>query len=263
MGARTYMTMQLGYPRYDFDTVTSTNDFAKIGVEKGVPEGALYTARHQTRGRGRRGASWQDEAGASALMSFVLYPSFPIADAWILSFAAAVSVCDALQQFGANGVIKWPNDILLHGAKVAGVLVETARSADGRYGAVIGIGVNVGQKSFPDAEGFGIVPISLATALGSAAPPAEMVIAQVRQGLAHRYLECGSAESRQRLLRAWRERLILGQSQTGISVETGRKVRGILRDVRLEDGAALLEEPDGTFTVARPVETPDEETNRV
>ena len=65
------------------------------------------------------------------------------------------------------------------------------------------------------------------------------------------------------MLSAWRERLVIGESQFGLCLETNRRVRGILRDVRLTDGAALLEEPDGTFTVARPVETPSEEPDRV
>lgn len=251
-----------GNPRFDFETVTSTNDFAKEGIAKGVAEGALYTAQHQTKGRGRRGATWHDAKGESALMSFVTYPPFPISQAWILSFAAALAVCDAVQSFGADALIKWPNDVLLNGGKLAGVLVEAANAGNDRYGAVIGIGVNVAQKTFPDSDGFALAPVSLCMALDSA-PETETVIQQVAARLSHRYGQCHGEETRADLLRAWRERLILGETQSGLCLETNRKVRGILRDVRLSDGAALLEEPDGTFTVARPVETPGGESNRV
>src|SRR5579863_941638 len=117
--------LELGNPRFEIDTVTSTNDFAKEGIAKGVREGALYSAKHQTKGRGRRGASWSDAPGESALMSFVLYPSFPLEEAWALSFAAALAASEAIRSFGVKASIKWPNDIVLDSRKLAGVLVET------------------------------------------------------------------------------------------------------------------------------------------
>jgi BirA family biotin operon repressor/biotin-[acetyl-CoA-carboxylase] ligase len=250
----------LGTPRFDFDTVTSTNDFAREGIQKGMPEGALYTSRHQTKGRGRRGASWLDSKGASALMSFVLYPTFAVSEAWVLSFAAALAVCEAVQGIGAGALIKWPNDIVVQGGKLAGVLVETACAGERGYGAVVGIGINVAQAGFPCRDDFALAPISLAMVLGASAPGTETVIQAVSQRLGRRYAECAGAETRTRLLSAWRERLVIGESQSGLCLETNRRVRGILRDVRLTDGAALLEEPDGTFTLARPVETPGEES---
>lgn len=256
------MMRELGSPRFDFETVTSTNDYAKDGIAKGVAEGALYTARHQTQGRGRRGASWSDAPGESALMSFVLYPPFPLEDAWLLSFTAALATSDAIRSLGATPAIKWPNDIILAGRKVAGVLVETARAANESYGAVVGIGVNTAQKSFPESATYPIPPISLSMAMAPA-PSTDEVIMEVARCLSQLYAECRHPDGRQLLLRAWREQLVTGELQRGVCVETGRVARGFLRDVRLTDGAALLEEPDGTFTVARPVETPGEERDRV
>jgi BirA family biotin operon repressor/biotin-[acetyl-CoA-carboxylase] ligase len=250
--------LELGQPRFEFDTVTSTNDFAKEGIAKGVPEGALYTAKHQTKGRGRRGASWSDAPGESALMSFVLYPPFPLEDIWMLSFAAALAVSEALRALGTKTAIKWPNDIILGGGKLAGVLVEAVGARGRAYAAIIGIGINVAQKGFPEAEGYALSPVSLRMATGDSRVSISQVIDEVARHLSRRYADCSQAEDRQRMLRLWHEHLVIGELQRGVCVETGRKVRGFLRDVRLTDGAALLEEQDGTFTVARPIETTGE-----
>ncbi|HEX5323211.1 MAG TPA: hypothetical protein VFW40_05445, partial [Capsulimonadaceae bacterium] len=178
--------------------------------------------------------------------------------AWVLSFAAALATSDAIRFFGAKTLIKWPNDIVLSGGKVAGVLVETARANGSGYGAVVGIGVNIAQEAFPNSDRFPIPPVSLKMAQGGAAPKAEQVIAAVARCLSSRYAQCSSPEDRQPMLRAWKEELVMGELQKGVCVQTGRMLRGFLRDVNLTDGSALLEEPDGTFTVARPVETPSE-----
>jgi BirA family biotin operon repressor/biotin-[acetyl-CoA-carboxylase] ligase len=122
----------IGRPRVHHRVTDSTNERARALAAAGAPHGTLVTAGEQTAGRGRQGREWVAPAGAALLMSLVLRePS----DA--LPLAAAVAVCEALP-FEAE--IKWPNDIWLHKAKVAGILVE-ARPQEGW--AVLGIGVNV------------------------------------------------------------------------------------------------------------------------
>ena len=249
------MSRSFGNPRIDLDVVTSTNDVARAAVREGVAHGALFTARHQTRGRGRRAATWIDQPGESALMSFVVYPDFPIADAWVLSFAAALAASEALVGLGARAAIKWPNDILVLGGKAGGVLVEAVPAIAGRWAAIIGIGINVGQRSFVQAEAYPIPPTSLRIALGERAPDTEQLIRIVAECLARRLAECDRPDRREKLLASWRAMLQTGAMQAGICAATGRRVVGILRDVRLSDGFAMLEEENGTFTIARPVET--------
>lgn len=124
--------MSLGRPRLHLRATGSTNDRARELAAQGAPHGALVTAAEQTAGRGRQGRVWTAPAGRALLCSLVLREF----DA-LLSLAAGVAVA---QTAGSGAVIKWPNDVVLGGRKVAGILVE-GRPQEGW--AVLGIGVNV------------------------------------------------------------------------------------------------------------------------
>lgn len=123
---------RLGTPHLHLRSVTSTNDRARSLATGGAPHGTLVTATHQTAGRGRQGRSWVAPAGRALLASVVLRDPGDL-----LPLAAAIAVARTV---GADALIKWPNDVLIEGRKVAGILVE-ARPQDGW--AVLGIGVNV------------------------------------------------------------------------------------------------------------------------
>jgi BirA family transcriptional regulator, biotin operon repressor / biotin---[acetyl-CoA-carboxylase] ligase len=122
----------IGRPRVHHRLTDSTNERARELASRGAPHGTLVTADEQTAGRGRQGREWVAAPGAALLMSVVLRRASAT-----LPLAAAVAVCEALP---VDAAIKWPNDIWLHKAKVAGILVE-ARPQEGW--AVLGIGVNV------------------------------------------------------------------------------------------------------------------------
>jgi BirA family biotin operon repressor/biotin-[acetyl-CoA-carboxylase] ligase len=147
-----------GQPRRHFSNCGSTNDLAREWASDSAepaPSGALVTAGFQTRGRGQRGHQWQAEAGQSALMSFV-YRLPPATDAGQLGLVTALAASEALLMLGFSPQIKWPNDILIDGKKVGGILVEVAAGA-----AVLGIGINVGQTEFQGAADFAYPPTSL------------------------------------------------------------------------------------------------------
>jgi BirA family biotin operon repressor/biotin-[acetyl-CoA-carboxylase] ligase len=129
----------LGRPRLHLRLVGSTNDRAKALAAAGAPHGTLVTAAEQTAGHGRQGRTWVAAAGEALLMSLVLRDPPPL-----LPLIAAVAVADAV---GEDAAIKWPNDVLVGGRKVAGILVE-ARLQE--QWAVLGIGVNVAVQAFPD-----------------------------------------------------------------------------------------------------------------
>jgi len=255
--------LSFGTPRFHREETTSTNDLARAAIRQGAPEGALFTASHQTIGRGRRGTEWHDAARQSALMSFVVYPPFPLSQAWLLSYVASLAAAEALIALAAPARIKWPNDLLVGEGKAGGVLVETVSPADRPAGAVIGIGINVLQESFPAAGGYALPPTSLRMVMGHSAPAVEQVIAEVAASLGAWYAECVRTGGRERVMTRWKRRLVTGLEQTGVSVETGRRVSGILRDVRIEDGIAIIEEPGGTFASVRPVETAGEASPQV
>jgi BirA family transcriptional regulator, biotin operon repressor / biotin---[acetyl-CoA-carboxylase] ligase len=123
--------MTLGHPRLHLQTTGSTNDRARELAGSGAPHGALVTTDVQTAGRGRQGRTWVAPAGSSLLLSLVLREFDPL-----VSLRAGLAVADLA---GADARVKWPNDVLLEGRKIAGVLVE-ARPQEGW--AVLGIGVN-------------------------------------------------------------------------------------------------------------------------
>lgn len=126
------MSASLGHPRLHLRETTSTNERARALAAAGAPHGTLVTADAQSAGRGRQGRTWTAPPGRALLMSVVLRD--PPA---LLPLAAAVAVAEVA---GPAAAIKWPNDVLLEGGKVAGILVE-ARPRE-RW-AVLGIGLNV------------------------------------------------------------------------------------------------------------------------
>jgi BirA family transcriptional regulator, biotin operon repressor / biotin---[acetyl-CoA-carboxylase] ligase len=122
----------LGRPRLHLRETTSTNERARALAAAAAPHGTLVTTAHQTAGRGRQGRTWSAPPGTALLCSLILRTYDPL-----LPLRAGLAVADVA---GPEARVKWPNDVLLEGRKVAGILVE-ARAADGW--AVLGMGVNV------------------------------------------------------------------------------------------------------------------------
>ncbi len=136
-------TAELGRVVHAFDEVESTNDVARQLAEEGAGNGELVVAELQRRGRGRRGRSWLSPAGSNLLFSLVLCPELPAARAPELTLAAAVAVTEVLRGAGFEARIKWPNDVLVRGRKVAGILTELAANRERINYAILGIGLNV------------------------------------------------------------------------------------------------------------------------
>ena len=133
----------------------------------------VFAAR-QLKGRGRRGRAWTDPAGNFAA-SLVLRPEGAPGQAALRSFVAALALHDALAALapGADLALKWPNDVLLSGGKLAGILLEGASDGDRMAHLVIGIGVNLAEAP-PRGDG-GLRPVSLSGAVGTKVAPEEML----------------------------------------------------------------------------------------
>jgi BirA family biotin operon repressor/biotin-[acetyl-CoA-carboxylase] ligase len=144
-------TRRMGRPMHSFRRVPSTNDVAMELARHGAPEGTMVVSEVQTQGRGRRGRSWAGSPGKGLAFSVVLRPPIPADEASLLTLAAAVAVAEALESFGARPSIKWPNDVLLSGRKVSGILTEMQAEQDRMSHVVVGVGVNVNQgwRDFP------------------------------------------------------------------------------------------------------------------
>ncbi len=140
-----------GYSLVSFDEIGSTNDEARRLAEDGARHGTVVTARRQTAGRGRRGRAWVSPEG-NLHVSIVTRADLDVESASQLSFVAALAAGETMQAFIPGGVTlryKWPNDVLLNGAKASGLLLETATVANGKIAwVVIGVGINIAH--YPD-----------------------------------------------------------------------------------------------------------------
>ena len=123
----------------------STNDVARELAARGHPEGTAVFADHQTGGRGRRGATWFSAPCRDLLFSVILRPAWPPDDWTRLTHVAALAVCEAVESLypSLRLQVKWPNDIHIHGKKLAGILLESTFAAGRPSTAVLGIGLNV------------------------------------------------------------------------------------------------------------------------
>jgi BirA family transcriptional regulator, biotin operon repressor / biotin---[acetyl-CoA-carboxylase] ligase len=135
-----------GYVLHAFDRLESTNDEARRLAEQGAAAGTVVLAGEQLRGRGRHGRAWSSPPG-NLYASLLLRPEGTLAEAAQLSLVASLALAEALIPLappGADVRVKWPNDVLVRGAKVAGLLLESAAAADERVGwLIIGSGVNI------------------------------------------------------------------------------------------------------------------------
>ncbi len=194
------------YHLLSFDTLDSTNDEAKRLAKAGGAHGAVVWAKRQTVGKGRMGREWISQEG-NLFVSILLKPEKPLPELSQLSFVASVAVVEALSALFEREhqlACKWPNDVLLDGKKLAGILLESfACDVDGKHWVVVGVGVNV--DSHPSAEAQ--FPSTCLTEAGVELVSAKIVLSR----FIHHFIECynewsnkGFAPIRKRWLKlAW------------------------------------------------------------
>lgn len=145
-----------GQRLYFFESTGSTNPDAKRFAEEGAPHGTTVVADRQTAGRGRRGRSWESPAGMCIYFTIVIRPKFVPDKASMITLVMALSVAEAIHEAtGLDTGIKWPNDIVVNGKKVVGILTEMSMTPEMNeiQFLVAGVGVNVNQEStesFPE-----------------------------------------------------------------------------------------------------------------
>jgi BirA family transcriptional regulator, biotin operon repressor / biotin---[acetyl-CoA-carboxylase] ligase len=228
-------THDLGQVIHAYGELPSTSDRAKELADEGASHGEVVIAEAQTAGRGRRGRAWSSPPGRNLYFSVVLRPELPPMRAAELTLVASLAVCDALRQAGVAAGIKWPNDLLVAGRKIAGILTELAAEPDRVQWVVLGVGVNVnaGPDDFPaelrdDAT-------SILIERGQPAPRALFAAACLTalEAWLDTHGENGFAPIRE----AWRERSVtLGRSV--VVRADGREIRGTATDI--DDRGALL-----------------------
>lgn len=152
-----------------FDSIGSTNDEAMEWAKKGARDLSLVVADEQTMGRGRLDRPWFTPPQTALAFSLIIRPT--AAEKPLLSRTvglAALALSDVLQTLGLDPQIKWPNDILLNGRKLAGILIEATWFEDEVQSMVIGMGINISKASVPATDILGFPAISLENMLGYA-----------------------------------------------------------------------------------------------
>lgn len=223
--ARSAEAPSLGRPRRHHRVTSSTNAQAVALASAGAPHGTLVTCAEQTAGRGRQGRRWLAPAGRSLLCSLVLRRHDGL-----LALRAGLAAADVC---GPQAGVKWPNDVLLDGRKVAGILVEAFPR---RGWAVLGIGVNVAVDP-------ALLSDELGRRVGTLARPAgavESVLAELLLRLEHRL-----AEPPESTLASWRRRDVLEGRRIawadGSGVAGGVDTLGALQVVTAERGVVSLD----------------------
>jgi len=227
------------YPR-----VGSTNDEAKRLAEDGAPEGTLVVADEQTAGRGRLQRTWWAPAGTALLMSLILRPDLAPHQAQRLTMLCSLAVCDAIA--GTTGLVpavKWPNDVLLRGRKVCGILTELGIKGTRLVYAVVGMGVNV-NVNFGGAGELTLTATSLAQELGREVSRLELLRA-ILINIEERYTRLRAGESPHA---EWAARLATLGQRVIVTTPT-EQLSGIAEGVDA-DGALLLRDENG---VLRPI----------
>ena len=139
-----------GHPVLYYESIGSTNAEAKRLGEEGAVSGTLLVADEQTAGRGRRGRGWVSPKGSSVYMTLLLRPKAPPESISMVTLVMGLAVTAAIRRIsGLDAKIKWPNDIVVDGKKVCGILTELSAEMTAVNYVVIGIGINVNTESFP------------------------------------------------------------------------------------------------------------------
>ncbi|HUF39027.1 MAG TPA: biotin--[acetyl-CoA-carboxylase] ligase [Anaerolineales bacterium] len=233
-------------------TLPSTTDLAAERLDSGSPDLTLIVADEQTAGRGRRGRRWHTPPGAALAFSLVLRPN-PDTPLWAHAPLGALAVHSALTDaYGLPAEIKWPNDVLVGGKKVCGVLAEAHWQGDRLAGVVLGIGVNVAPEAVPPGE----LPFpagSVAGALEAAGRSAAVDRWELLAGILSALLEWRAQTGAAAFLSAWEARLAyLGREVVVGELAGGPEARihaaGVLAGLAPE-GALRLQTETGEITI--------------
>ena len=227
-----------------FDSIDSTNTKAQELAEKGYPSGTLVVADKQIAGKGRRGRNWESPSGCGIFMTLMLKPDINPNNASMLTLVSALAVAKALADItGKDAKIKWPNDIIINGKKLVGILTEMSSELDNIHYVVIGIGINVNTDDFP--ENIASVAASMHVITGAYYKRAE-IIADTWKAFEKYYDLFVQTENLALMVDAYNQRLVNMDRRVMIE-ERGHRYEGTARGIDAE-GALLVERDDGTTT---------------
>ena len=193
------MSAQPAFEVQRFEEIGSTNTYLVEQARSGAGAGLVATATFQTAGRGRQGRSWEAPAGSALMASVLLRPTMAPEEAHVAASAVALAGRAAVAKLsGLEASVKWPNDLVVEGQKLAGILGEVAPDAPGgapgTIAVVVGIGINLTTEGPPEANG-----TSVHAQLGSAPEAGDLLEAMLDE-LAPRVAKLDDAEGRAQLM---------------------------------------------------------------
>ena len=229
------------------ETIDSTNSYLRdeaCNLWKKIEHEDLVvvTAKHQTAGRGQRGNTWSSNAGENLLFSILVRPgtALHVARQFFLSQATAVALHDAMQQYGIDVRLKWPNDIYAGNRKLAGILLELDYSGTYVEQAIIGIGLNVNQQTFPMMDR---IPVSMKMLKERDFIPDD-ILDTILGSFEHYYQELRNGNGG--TIAAEYTKLLLGLGEERTFVDKESRFQAVIEGVE-NDGHLLIRRNDGTL----------------
>jgi BirA family transcriptional regulator, biotin operon repressor / biotin---[acetyl-CoA-carboxylase] ligase len=242
---KTLSDLSLGGLRF-FEQTGSTNDVALAWAADGAPDLSLVYAEEQTAGRGRSSRQWLTPSASALAFSLVLRPrAGEETSLQMFTALGALAVCETLGGLGMEAQIKWPNDVLLNGRKVCGVLAEAVWLGEEIDSIVLGIGVNVKREAVPMAETLNFPATSLEAEAGRSFD---------RSGILREVLLAlfywRSMMTKDLFLKKWDERLAFRGQQVEVRDGTGRILAGKLDGLEPDGSLRLISSQGQAFSVA-------------
>ena len=236
------VTRWIGRPVNYYEVITTTNQYAKKAGEEGAPEGLLVVAEEQTQGKGRFGRWWKTPSGSCIAMTLLLRPKLPPARISMVTLVMGLAVTAAIRElYGLPAGIKWPNDVVLHGKKLCGILTEMSAELMAVNYIVIGTGINVNLKEFP--KELEDTATSIALNLGHEVNRAELIAACMKnfEEYYEKFVRDGDLSG---MMEEYND-LLLNKDQKVRVLEPGGEYNGTALGIN-SSGELLVEREDGS-----------------
>ncbi len=228
-----------------YNEVDSTNNVLKKLAQEGAAEGTVVIADCQTRGRGRLGRSWLSAPGKGIWMSLLIRPELDPGNVQVLTLAASVAVAKALDRFKIPGTgIKWPNDILIRGKKVCGILTELSAEIDRIFWVIAGIGLNVNHLEFPEEIKDTATSIRI-----EANPDRPVDRSRLAAEIINNFEEIYNTfieEGPEAVIAQWKDYSLTLEKKVKLISPNGEYIKGTAVDI-MPDGRLVLKRDDGTL----------------
>ena len=228
-------TKTFGKTIYVFDTIDSTNTFAKSLAQQDFDVGTLVIAEEQTKGRGRFGRSWHSQKEKNLTFSLLIKPTITPKQIGILSLYGGLAVVEAIKKIAhITPDCKWPNDVLLKGKKVCGILSESVVSQNKLAAVILGIGLNVNQTEFPPEIRRTAASLLLST--GKSIDRFQVLSAVLEQlELFYEKIQSGKLNE---IIQLWRQHTTMLGKQVTVD-QQGKILKGTAKEVA-DDGGLIL-----------------------